>query len=158
MRTARNNELIVTSVIISLRKQFLESSARAVLFSWNEVCKASQTPRNLNRTIGDVTCTFFVKKCTPKWDASLLFSIKASQVWLSSTQCCLQRSRPRIVIDIFQLPARGEPTVAATPWNRRSSPKAFVSFSNPSRSTTSIDLREAKTAAGKTFNIFLGWT
>lgn len=35
---------------------------------------------------------------------------------------------------------------AATPWNRRRSPKALVSFSNPKRSTTRIDRREANTA------------
>lgn len=41
---------------------------------------------------------------------------------------------------------------AATPWNRRSSPNALVNFSNPIRSTTRIDLNEAKTAAEKSRN------
>lgn len=46
----------------------------------------------------------------------------------------------------LKAPASGAPIIAATPWNSNSSPKAFVNFSKPKRSTTTIDLREAKQA------------
>lgn len=46
-------------------------------------------------------------------------------------------------------PAIGEPMAAATPWKSRSKPKAFVSFSKPSKSTTTMDRKEAKHAVTK---------
>lgn len=50
---------------------------------------------------------------------------------------------------ISNIPAKGGPIIAATPWNIKSSPKAFVNFSNPSRSTTIIVLRDEKQAETK---------
>jgi hypothetical protein len=44
------------------------------------------------------------------------------------------------------LPAIGAPMQAAIPWKRSKSPKAFVNFSRPSKSTRIMDLRDAKQA------------
>ena len=44
-------------------------------------------------------------------------------------------------------PAMGGPTTAAVPWNSRSRPKAFVSLSRPSRSTSTTEVRPTYTPA-----------
>lgn len=51
----------------------------------------------------------------------------------------------------MKAPATGEPIAAATPWKSNSKPKAFVSLSKPTRSTTRMDLNEAKHARKKTY-------